>query len=106
MSFQQPQVGYVVASGALVNPGGAQGPGGAAGDSAMVGDIKMWPTTTAPTGWMNCDGSLISRTTYPALFALIGTTFSVGDGSTTFGLPDLRSRVPLCAGQGARANAG
>jgi len=101
MSFQQPQVGYVVASGALVNPGGAQGPGGAAGDTAMVGCIQMYPSTTPPAGWMVADGSAISRTTYAALFNLIGTIFGSGDGSTTFALPDLRSRVPLGAGQGS-----
>lgn len=47
----------------------------------------------APTGWLFCDGSTVSRITYAALFVNIGTTFGVGDGSTTFGLPDLRGRV-------------
>jgi len=99
MSNQQPQVGYVVNSGALVNPGGAQGPGGA-GDSAMVGVIQMYPSLTPPAGWMIADGSAISRTTYAALYSLIGTAFGVGDGATTFNLPDMRSRVPLGSGQG------
>ena len=101
MSFQQPQVGYVVNSGALVNPGGAQGPGGAAGDSAMVGVIQMYGSLTPPAGWMLCDGSAISRTTYAALYALIGTAFGTGDGSTTFNLPDMRGRVGVGAGQGS-----
>lgn len=60
-----------------------------------VGEITMWGTTTAPTGWLICDGSAISRTTYAGLFALIGTTFGVGDGSTTFNLPNLKGRVPV-----------
>lgn len=50
--------------------------------------------TTAPTGWLMCYGQAISRTTYAALFAAIGTVFGVGDGSTTFNIPDMRGRVP------------
>lgn len=46
-----------------------------------------------PTGYLLCYGQNVSRTTYAALFALIGTTYGAGDGSTTFGLPDLRGRV-------------
>jgi microcystin-dependent protein len=52
------------------------------------GEITMWPTNTAPAGWQLCDGSAISRTTYATLFAVIGTTFGVGDGSTTFNVPN------------------
>ncbi len=48
---------------------------------------------TAPGGWLLCDGSAVSRTTYAALFTAVGTTYGVGDGSTTFNLPDLRGRV-------------
>ena len=52
--------------------------------------------TTAPSGgWLLCDGSAVSRTTYAALFAAIGTTFGIGDGSTTFNLPDTRGRFTL-----------
>lgn len=57
-----------------------------------VGTIMAWPTATVPTGWLECYGQAISRTTYSALFAVLGTTFGVGDGSTTFNLPDLRGR--------------
>lgn len=46
----------------------------------------------APEGYLLCNGQAVSRTTYSALFAEIGTTFGEGDGSTTFNLPDLRSR--------------
>lgn len=58
-----------------------------------TGVILPYAATTAPSGWSLCDGSAISRTTYATLYALVGTTFGVGDGSTTFNLPDLRGRV-------------
>src|SRR5215467_6824657 len=54
-----------------------------------------WPTATAPLGWILCDGAAISRTTYAALFAVIGTTYGVGDGSTTFNLPNCKGRIPV-----------
>jgi microcystin-dependent protein len=79
---------------------GATGSPGAPGDSDPVGTILMWGTTTAPAGWLLCDGSLVSRTAFPALFSLLGTTFGAGDGSTTFGLPDLRGRTGIGAGTG------
>lgn len=55
----------------------------------------------APSGWLLCDGSPVSRTTYAALFAAIGTTFGPGDGSTTFNVPDIRGRTTIGAGTGA-----
>jgi len=55
-----------------------------------TGAIMAWTTNTAPTGWLKANGAAVSRTTYAALFAVISTTFGVGDGSTTFNLPDLR----------------
>lgn len=66
-------------------------------DSAVSGGIPSgtvawYAATAAPTGWLECDGRLISRTTYADLFTAIGTTFSAGDGSTTFGIPDLRGQ--------------
>jgi microcystin-dependent protein len=60
---------------------------------APVGSILSFAGSTAPTGWLLCYGQAISRTTYSALFAIISTTYGVGDGSTTFNLPDLRGRV-------------
>lgn len=60
-----------------------------------VGEITMWSTTSAPTGWLICDGSAVSRTTYSGLFAVVGTTFGSGDGSTTFNLPDFRGKVAV-----------
>jgi microcystin-dependent protein len=64
-----------------------------------IGGILMWPATSAPSSSFSiCDGSAISRSTYSALFSLIGTTFGPGDGSTTFNLPNLIDRFPLGAG--------
>jgi microcystin-dependent protein len=60
-----------------------------------TGMISPWPTSTAPTGYLLCDGAQVSRTTYVNLFTLLGTTYGSGDGSTTFNVPDLRGRFPL-----------
>lgn len=59
------------------------------------GAIVAYGGSAAPSGWLLCDGSAVSRTTYATLFAAIGTTYGVGDGSTTFNIPDLRQRFPL-----------
>lgn len=61
------------------------------------GILVPYAGSSAPSGWLLCDGSAVSRTTYAALFAAISTTYGVGDGSTTFNVPDLRGRIP--AGQ-------
>jgi len=58
--------------------------------SAPTGSVTMWTTSSAPAGYLICNGQAVSRTTYAALFAVIGGTFGTGDGSTTFNLPDLR----------------
>ena len=60
-----------------------------------VGTILPWSNSTLPSGYLNCDGSAVSRSTYSALFAIIGTDYGAGDGSSTFNLPDLQDRVPL-----------
>jgi microcystin-dependent protein len=87
--------------------GGTKGlvPAPAAGDTAAarflsaagtfaaavpVGSISMYAANTAPTGWLECNGGAVSRTTYAGLFAAIGTVFGSGDGSTTFNVPDMR----------------
>lgn len=62
---------------------------------APAGLIAMWGAAAAPTGWQLCDGSAISRTTFATLFAVIGTTYGVGDGTTTFNVPDMRQRFPI-----------
>jgi microcystin-dependent protein len=61
------------------------------------GSLMMWPAAAAPTGWLLCNGSAVSRTAYAALFAIIGTTYGIGDGSTTFNLPNYTNRVPVGA---------
>lgn len=71
---------------------------GAAALVSPAGELKMWPTATAPTGFLLCTGAAVSRTIYAALFAVIGTTFGAGDGTTTFNLPDFDNRLPIGAG--------
>jgi microcystin-dependent protein len=58
-----------------------------------TGSIMPYAGTSAPTGYLLCNETPISRSTYSALFAVIGTTYGVGDGSSTFNIPDLRGRV-------------
>ena len=65
-----------------------------------VGSMQAFAGSSAPTGWLLCNGTTASRTTYSNLYSVIGTTYGVGDGSTTFGLPDMRGRVPMGAGTG------
>jgi microcystin-dependent protein len=62
-------------------------------DSDQIGTVKAFTGTTIPTNWMLADGRALSRTSYPQLFAAIGTVYGAGDGSTTFNIPDLRSRM-------------
>ena len=64
-------------------------------DVTPVGSIVIWTTTSAPTGFLLCDGAAVNRTTYADLFDVIGTTYGVGDGSTTFNVPDLLGRVVI-----------
>ncbi len=63
----------------------------AAAQVVLPGSIMFWPTSTPPSGWLKRNGAAISRTTYAALFSVIGTTYGAGDGSTTFNLPDDRA---------------
>lgn len=60
-----------------------------------AGIVLPYAGSTAPEGYLMCDGSAVSRGTYAALFAAIGTTYGVGDGSTTFNIPDLTGRVVI-----------
>ena len=64
----------------------------------MLGFVQMFAGQTAPTGWLMCDGSAVSRTDYAGLYSVIGDTYGAGNGSTTFNLPDLRNRFPVGAG--------
>ena len=73
-----------------------------------IATISQYGGTSAPTGWLLCDGSQVSRVTYKSLFEVVGTTYGAGDGSTTFHLPDMRQRFPLgkaAAGTGAALGA-
>lgn len=65
--------------------------------SGPPGLVQGYAGASAPAGWLLCDGSQVSRTTYAALYAVTGDTYGAGDGSTTFNLPDLRGRVPMGA---------
>lgn len=65
------------------------------GVNTPVGVISMYGGAAAPTGWLLCDGSAVSRTTYAALFAILSTVYGAGDGSTTFNIPNLQQRFPL-----------
>lgn len=67
-------------------------------NSVITGTIQMWPTTSAPSGYLLCDGTAVSRTTYAALFAIVGTAFGIGDGSSTFNLPNYSDRLPIGKG--------
>jgi len=68
----------------------------------QAGTVAYFAAGSAPSGWLKANGAAVSRTTYSALFAAIGTTFGAGDGSTTFALPDLRGYFvrPLDDGRG------
>tara|TARA_R100000995_G_scaffold40201_1_gene18658 strand:- start:2114 stop:2680 length:567 start_codon:yes stop_codon:yes gene_type:complete len=57
--------------------------------------IVPWSASSVPTGFLECNGAAVSRSTYSALFAIIGTTYGAGDGSSTFLLPDIQDNVPL-----------
>lgn len=65
----------------------------------FMGEIKSFAGTFAPVDWHFCDGTLLNIADYPAIYSLLGTNFG-GDGVKTFGLPDLRGRLPIGAGLG------
>lgn len=65
----------------------------------FVGEIRMFAGNFAPRGWAFCDGQLLAVSQNDALFSLLGTIYG-GDGRTTFGLPDMRGRIPLHQGTG------
>ena len=63
-----------------------------------TGTIQMYAGSTAPTGWLVCNGDAISRSSYASLFEICSTTYGVGDGSTTFNVPDMRAAAPVGVG--------
>jgi microcystin-dependent protein len=71
-----------------------------------VGAVQAFAMNSAPTGWLAADGTAVSRTLYLALWTALGTTYGVGDGSSTFNLPDLRGRFVRGAGSDGVATAG
>jgi microcystin-dependent protein len=92
-------VGNLVLStrqGAKIDAGYVRGNTGVIGPDRpqVAGVISLFGGSTPPSGWLFCDGAAVSRNTYSELFAAIGTTFGVGDGTATFNLPDFKGRVP------------
>ena len=75
--------------------GGSQG-----GALIATGTLAEFAASTPPDGWLACDGSAVSRSIYATLFSVIGTAWGPGDGTNTFNLPDLRTRMSLGAGTG------
>lgn len=69
--------------------------------AGLTGTILPTVATSAPAGWLLCDGAAVSRTDYANLFTLVGTTFGSGNGSTTFNVPDLRGRSVIGVGTGS-----
>lgn len=63
-----------------------------------AGSIQMFGGSSIPSGWLSCDGSAVSRTTYQALYSAIGVTYGAGDGSSTFNLPNFSGNVPIAPG--------
>ncbi len=74
------------------------------GSAAPSGLVCAFGGAVAPTGWLLCNGAAVSRTTYATLFAVVGTTYGAGDGTTTFNVPNLQGRFPIGAGNGAQKN--
>lgn len=77
-----------------------------AGSGMPVGAVMHYPANSIPAGWLKANGAVVSRATYAALFAVVGTTYGAGDGSTTFGLPDLRGEFLRGLDDGRGVDAG
>lgn len=90
-----------VSAGTTLPSGSMQMYAGAITQSASGGVV----TTNAPSGWLLANGDIVSRSTYSALFSAIGTVYGAGDGSTTFALPDMRSRAAIGVGTGSGLSA-
>lgn len=104
---------YVAKAGNVTMTGPLSVPAGASGaqvpqaqEVAPPGLVAMFARDSAPAGWLKANGAAVSRMTYAALFAAIGTTFGVGDGSTTFNLPDMRGEFPRGFDDGRGVDAG
>jgi microcystin-dependent protein len=105
----QTREGTVIVAGNVRGPQGIQGPMGEVTDADLAaamaetrvpaGTISMFAGDTAPVGWLMCDGAAVDRTIYADLFAALGLKYGLGNGTTTFNLPDIQSRFPV--GKGA-----
>lgn len=73
-------------------------------DIDVTGAIVLWPGATLPTGWIKCDGAVVSQATYPDLYAILGSTWG-SDAGGNFTLPDFRGRVPVGVGTGTGLSA-
>ncbi len=78
---------------------GPQGPVGPPGEGPLIGEVRMWTGSMSllPPGWLPCDGSVLSRTNFSILFAVIGDRYGPGDGLTSYKIPDFRDRSPMGA---------
>ena len=92
-------------AGNLLQSNGTSAPSWVASPGVPTGSVFPYIASTAPTGYLLADGSAVSRTTYATLFAVIGTSYGAGNGSTTFNVPDMRGRFPLGSGTGTGLNA-
>ena len=80
--------------------------GGNSTSGGDAGKIDWFAMQTPPAGWLKCNGALVSRALYPALFTAIGTVWGAGDGSTTFGLPEIRGEFPRAWDDGRGVDTG
>jgi len=94
---------YVLATKDFLLVIGSVGAGQAAGVGVPVGTVLPFAGSTAPGGFLLCDGAAVSRSDYALLFSIIGTTYGAGNGSTTFNVPDFRGRTAYGAGGGGLA---
>ena len=99
---------YAPVAANIISQATVQGTDTAVAPLLPAGSIIGWGGTTAPDGWLLCQGQAISRTTYAALFAVTGTEFGTGNGSSTFNIPDIRGRTLAMTGTslifGTRSN--
>jgi microcystin-dependent protein len=82
-------------SGQVLTSNGTSAPTWTTIASTPTGAIQQFAGSSAPSGYLLCEGQAVSRTTYSALFAVIGTTYGTGDGSTTFNVPNLKGKIPV-----------
>ena len=107
LSNFQPNMRFMIKSESTIDGHylGIKGGGEEYADNPL-GTILSYGGTTAPEGWFLCHGQALSRTEYSELFAVIGTSFGTGDGSTTFNLPDLRGEFLRGAGVNSHSGEG